>query len=261
MLRSFYGIDDQDPEQLAREKIAGRSLLLDPAFAEDLPLIFDFLGVPDPERPVPRMDPEGRQRALADFLCRLVSNPARRKILVLVVEDLHWIDEGSQAMLNGLVEGMRGRRRWSSSTTGPSTQPAWTGSQFETIALQPLDRADTAKLLRDLAGADPSLDGIDEPIHERTERQPVLHRGDRPRAGRVRLPAGRARRLPAGEADRGRGRAGHRPGRPRRPHRPPRPRRQEPAAGRLGGRQGGQRRGAVDDRRPGRRARRARWAG
>src|SRR6185436_6973640 len=38
MLRAFYGIDDQDPEQLAREKIAGRSLLLDPAFADDLPL-------------------------------------------------------------------------------------------------------------------------------------------------------------------------------------------------------------------------------
>src|SRR4029077_8620584 len=48
MLRSFYGIGDQDPEQLAREKFAGRSLLLDPGFAENLPLIFDFLGVPDP---------------------------------------------------------------------------------------------------------------------------------------------------------------------------------------------------------------------
>ncbi|HEX6601782.1 MAG TPA: adenylate/guanylate cyclase domain-containing protein, partial [Solirubrobacterales bacterium] len=83
MLRSFYGIGDQDAEQTAREKIAGRSLLLDPGFAADLPLVFDFLGVPDPERPAPRMNPEGRQRALADFLCRLVSNPARHKTLVL----------------------------------------------------------------------------------------------------------------------------------------------------------------------------------
>jgi class 3 adenylate cyclase/tetratricopeptide (TPR) repeat protein len=174
MLRSFYGIDDQDPEQLAREKIAGRSLLLDPAFAEDLPLIFDFLGVPDPERPVPRMDPEGRQRALSDFLCRLVSNPARRKILVLVFEDLHWIDEGSQAMLNGLVEGMSGTPTLVLVNYRPEYEPAWTGSQFETIALQPLDRADTAKLLRDLAGDDPSLDGIDEPIHERTSGNPFF---------------------------------------------------------------------------------------
>ena len=79
MLRSFYGIADQDSEQTAREKIAGRSLLLDPGFAADLPLVFDFLGVPDPERPVPKMNPEGRGRALGDFLCRLVSNPARQQ--------------------------------------------------------------------------------------------------------------------------------------------------------------------------------------
>ncbi|MDX6634075.1 MAG: hypothetical protein QOF06_278 [Solirubrobacterales bacterium] len=175
MLRSFYGIGDQDPEQLAREKIAGRSLLLDPGFAEDLPLIFDFLGVPDPERPVPRMNPEGRQRALADFLCRLVSNPSRRKILVLIVEDLHWIDEGSQAMLNGLVEGMEGTPTLVLVNYRPEHKPTWEGaSAYETIELQPLDRADTVKLLGDLAGQDPSLDGIDEPIHERTGGNPFF---------------------------------------------------------------------------------------
>ncbi len=175
MLRSFYGITNQDPEQLAREKIAGRSLLLDPAFATDLPLIFDFLGVPDPERPVPRMDPEGRQRALGDFLCRLVSNPARKKILVLVVEDLHWMDAASQAMLNGLVEGMEGTPTLVLVNYRPEYAPAWQGSpRYEAIELQPLDRTDTAKLLRDLAGEDPSLDGIDEPIHERTGGNPFF---------------------------------------------------------------------------------------
>jgi len=175
MLRSFYGIGDGDAEQLAREKIAGRSLLLDPAFAADLPLIFDFLGVPDPERPVPQMNPEGRQRALGDFLCRLVSNPARKKVLVLIVEDLHWIDEGSQTMLNGLVEGMTGTPTLVLVNYRPEYTPAWAEAEvFETIALQPLSRADTAKLLRDLAGEDPSLDGIDEPIHARTGGNPFF---------------------------------------------------------------------------------------
>lgn len=175
MLRSFYGIGDQDPEQLAREKIAGRSLLLDTSFAQDLPLIFDFLGVPDPERPVPQMNPEGRQRALADFLCRLVGNPARRKILVLIVEDLHWIDEGSQTMLSGLVDGMEGTPTLVLVNYRPEHTPAWAESpRYETIELQPLNRADTAKLLRDLAGADPSLDGLDEPIHERTGGNPFF---------------------------------------------------------------------------------------
>lgn len=175
MLRSFYGIGDQDPEQLAREKIAGRSLLLDPSFADDLPMVFDFLGVPDPERPVPKMNPEGRGRALGDFLCRLVSNPARRKTLVLIVEDLHWIDGGSQAMLHGLVEGMEGTPTLVLVNYRPEHTPAWAeAAHYETIELEPLDRSDTAKLLRDLAGEDPSLDGIDEPIHERTSGNPFF---------------------------------------------------------------------------------------
>ena len=77
------GSATREPERLAREKIAGRALLLDPEFAEDLPLIFDFLGVPDPDRPVPQMSAEARQRALGGIVCRLVNAPDRRKTVVI----------------------------------------------------------------------------------------------------------------------------------------------------------------------------------
>jgi class 3 adenylate cyclase/tetratricopeptide (TPR) repeat protein len=175
MLRSFFGISERDPEQLAREKIAGRALLLDTAFAEDLPLMFDFLGVPDPDRPVAKMNPEGRQRALGDVLCRLVSNPKRRKTLVLVFEDLHWLDDGSQTMLSRLIGGIEATKTLVLVNFRPEYEPAWEGSPiYETLALQPLAAEDTRELLRDLAGADPSLDGLDEPIHERTGGNPFF---------------------------------------------------------------------------------------
>jgi class 3 adenylate cyclase/tetratricopeptide (TPR) repeat protein len=175
MLRSFFGISDREPEQLAREKMAGRTLLLDPGFAEDLPLIFDFLGVPDPDRPVAHMNPEGRQRALAEVLCRLVGNPKRRKTLVLVFEDLHWLDDGSQTMLSRLVAGIEGTSTLVLVNYRPEYAPAWEDSPlYETLELQPLRRADTRELLRDLAGEDPSLDGLDEPIHERTGGNPFF---------------------------------------------------------------------------------------
>jgi AAA ATPase domain len=51
LFRNFFGITDQDSDQVAREKIAGRFLLLDESLREVLPLVFDLLGVPDPERP------------------------------------------------------------------------------------------------------------------------------------------------------------------------------------------------------------------
>jgi class 3 adenylate cyclase/tetratricopeptide (TPR) repeat protein len=175
MLRSFFGIADSDPEQQAREKIAGRALLLDSTFAEDLPLMFDFLGIPDPDRPVPQMSPEARQRSLGEVLCRLVGNPARRKTLVLVIEDLHWVDGGSQAMLNGLIEGFAGTRTLVLVNYRPEYAPPWEQSScWREIALEPLTREDTEELLRDLAGPDPSLDGLEDPIHERTRGNPFF---------------------------------------------------------------------------------------
>ena len=64
LFRAFFRITEQDGSEAAREKIAGRMLLLDEGLNDALPLMFDFLGVPDPERPVPQMDPEARLRQL-----------------------------------------------------------------------------------------------------------------------------------------------------------------------------------------------------
>jgi len=175
MLRAFFGIGEREPEQLSREKIAGRALLLDPSFAEDLPLMFDFLGVPDPDRPVGQMSPDARQRALGRIVCRLVNAPSRRKTLVLLIEDLHWIDEGSNLMLADLVGSIEGTNTLAVVNFRPEYTPPWAGSAaYREITLEPLAREDTRELLSDLAGEDPSLDGLDEPIHERTRGNPFF---------------------------------------------------------------------------------------
>ena len=175
MLRAFFGIGEREREQLSREKIAGRALLLDPGFADELPLMFDFLGVPDPDRPLPQMSPEARQAALGAVVCRLVNAPSRRKTLVLMVEDLHWVDAGSEAMLAELVESIAGTNTLAVLNFRPEYSPPWAGSPaYRETSLAPLARADTQELLRDLAGEDPSLDGLDEPIHERTQGNPFF---------------------------------------------------------------------------------------
>ncbi|HKA67164.1 MAG TPA: adenylate/guanylate cyclase domain-containing protein [Solirubrobacterales bacterium] len=175
MLRAFFGIGEREREQLSREKIAGRALLLDPEFAGDLPLMFDFLGVPDPERPLAQMSPEARQRALGGIVCRLVNAPSRRKTLVLVIEDLHWIDEGSNAMLAELASSIEATNTLAVVNFRPEYSPPWRHSEsYREISLEPLAREDTRELLRDLAGGDPSLDGLDEPIHERTQGNPFF---------------------------------------------------------------------------------------
>jgi len=175
MLRSYFGIADADPERIVREKIAGRALLLDPEFADELPVLFDFLGVPDPERPAPQLSAEARQRALRGVVCRLVRAPNRREPIVTVIEDLHWMDGGSAAMLGDLFGAVEGTQTLVVVNFRPEYTPEWAGPpDYHQISLAPLGAGDTRELLRDLAGEDPSLDGLADLIHERTAGNPFF---------------------------------------------------------------------------------------
>jgi len=175
MLRSYFGIGDREPERLTREKIAGRALLLDPDFAEELPLVFDFLGVPDPDRPVSQMSPEARARALGRVVCRLINAPTRRDTVVLVVEDLHWLDEGSNALLGELVGSIVETNTLAVVNFRPEYSLGRDDSPiYRDLPLEPLGQTDTRELLRDIAGEDPSLDGLESPVHERTAGNPFF---------------------------------------------------------------------------------------
>src|SRR6266705_1016434 len=100
--RRYFGITEQDSAQTARDKIAGRIVLLDPQLTDALPLMLDYLGVPDPERPAPRVEPEARQRQLADLMRQLGRARSQREPVVFLMEDLHWLDAASEQFLENL---------------------------------------------------------------------------------------------------------------------------------------------------------------
>jgi len=175
MLRTYFGIADVDPERIVREKIAGRTLLLDPSFADDLPLLFDFLGVPDPEHPLPQLSAEARHRALRGVVCKLVRAPKRREPIVTMVEDLHWMDSASEVLLGELLGSVEGTKTLALVNFRPEYEPGWAEpSYYEQISLEPLRAADTEELLRDLTGAHPSLEGLAGLIHERSAGNPFF---------------------------------------------------------------------------------------
>src|SRR5439155_26722153 len=124
-LRAYFEIGDQDSERTARERIAGKLLLLDESFDDDLPLIFDFLAVPDPQRPPPRMDPEARQRQLLGLMKRLARTESARETGVTLFEDLHWLDPASEAFLANQVEAVQGTRSLVVLTFRPEYQAPW----------------------------------------------------------------------------------------------------------------------------------------
>ena len=175
MLRSYFGIEEEDSDRVAREKIAGRLLLLEQQFAEDLPLVFDFLAVPDPQRPAPQMNPEARQRRLLDILRRVVQSPDRQDVGVNLMEDLHWIDEASDAFLASFVESLPQAPTLAVVNFRPEYRADWMGrSYYRQLPLTPLGAEAIEELLVELIGSDPSLDGLSELIRERTGGNPFF---------------------------------------------------------------------------------------
>jgi adenylate cyclase len=174
MLRAYFGITADDDPRAARAKVTAP--LVNEDFGELLPVLFEFLGVPDPERPVPaQMAPEARQRALLAAMRRLFEAAGEEGPGLLVLEDLHWLDSGSDAFLANLVESLPGASTLLVVNFRPEYQADWMRrSYYEQLPLATLERDQTARLVEALAGRDPSLNGLAELIAERTGGNPFF---------------------------------------------------------------------------------------
>ena len=175
LFRAFFGITDQDSATTARERIAGRLLLLDEQLRESLPLNFDFLGYPDPENPAPKMDAETRQRQMFDIVRRVTQARGQRETQVILLEDLHWFDGASAAYLAPLIEAAVGTRTLVVLNFRPEFQAPWMGkSYYLQLPLGPLGPDAIRELLVALLGRDSSTTGLAEAIYSRTAGNPFF---------------------------------------------------------------------------------------
>jgi class 3 adenylate cyclase/tetratricopeptide (TPR) repeat protein len=175
LLRAYFGIEDSDSAQAAREKIAGRMLLIDDDMRSSLPLLFDFLGVPDPERPVPPMDPEPRRRMLYAALRRTLDCRGGAEASMMLVEDMHWIDGPSLSFLGDLIHVLPESCEMLLMNYRPEFHPPWAGLDYvEQIALEPLGPEEVGAILRDLLGGDPSTEPLARNILRTTAGNPFF---------------------------------------------------------------------------------------
>ncbi|HXC53492.1 MAG TPA: adenylate/guanylate cyclase domain-containing protein [Candidatus Limnocylindrales bacterium] len=175
VLRAYFAIEENDSPQTAREKIAGRMLLVDDAMRTHLPLVFDFLGVPDPERPVPPMDPEPRRRMLYAALRRTLRCSDAKDPAVMLIEDMHWIDGASLAFFGDMIKVLPETSEMLLMNYRPEFHPPWADDPcFEQIALEPLGPAAVGEILRDLLGNDPSTVKLATNIEKTTSGNPFF---------------------------------------------------------------------------------------
>jgi class 3 adenylate cyclase/tetratricopeptide (TPR) repeat protein len=175
LLRQRFGITEGDSDLAAREKIAGVLLLLDPAFAEILPAMFEFMGVADPARPAARIDPQAAQRRMLEYFRRIVLADTRQRIVVVLIEDLHWLDDASDRFVAELVELAPATRALVLLNFRPEYSAEWTKrSSVQQIALRLLGPEAVREMLAAAIGDGPSVRGLAEQIHARTGGNPFF---------------------------------------------------------------------------------------
>jgi class 3 adenylate cyclase/tetratricopeptide (TPR) repeat protein len=158
LVRGWFGITPADGARAARKKIAGTLVLVDEELRDALPLVWDFLGVGDAERPAPRLDPDVRLRRVVAVLQRVLRAQSRHEPVVLLVEDLHWIDGGSDGVLAGLLAAVPESRTLALLNFRPEYRAPWMdGPHYRTVSLRPLGPDATTALLDELVGHDPSV--------------------------------------------------------------------------------------------------------
>ena len=169
LLRAGYGVADLD-DLAARARV--REQVPD-ADLQDLLLLDDLLGIADPDVALPQIDPDARRRRLTALVN--ATTLARAEPALFIIEDAHWIDAVSESMLADFLSVIPRTPAMVLITSRPEYQGALTrvpGAQA--IALGPLADSDTAALLGDLLGSDPSVGNLAAIIAERAAGNPFF---------------------------------------------------------------------------------------
>jgi class 3 adenylate cyclase/tetratricopeptide (TPR) repeat protein len=175
LLKAYFAIEPGDDARKIHEKVTGKLLTLDQALMPTLPGILSLLDVPAADPAWQALDPLAQRRQILDGLRALLLRESQEQPLVLIFEDLHWIDGETQGLLDGLVESLPTARALLLVNYRPEYHHAW-GSKtcYTQLRLDALGPASAAELLATLLGPDPSVAPLAPLLIARTEGNPFF---------------------------------------------------------------------------------------
>src|SRR5215510_1675871 len=106
LLKSYFGIEDRDDVRKIHEKVTGKLLTLDKSLEPTLPSFLSLLDVTVEDAQWQNLDPPQRRQRTLEVIKRLLLRESQVQPLLVVIEDLHWIDSETQALLNSLIESL-----------------------------------------------------------------------------------------------------------------------------------------------------------
>src|SRR5437870_7339531 len=175
LLRGYFELERRDDPRKIREKVTGKVLTLAPALAPVVPALLALLDVPVDEASWRALDPLQRRQQTLDAVKRLLLRESEVQPLVVIFEDLHWIDGETQTLLDSLVESLPATRLLLLVNHRPEYQHAWGGkTYYRQLRIDPLPPESADELLAALLGADAALGPLKQLLVERTEANPLF---------------------------------------------------------------------------------------
>jgi class 3 adenylate cyclase/tetratricopeptide (TPR) repeat protein len=175
LLKSYFQIQLPDDERTRRERVIGKVLGLDRSLEDILPYLYALLGIEEQPSPLQQMDPQIRRRRTFAALKKLFLRESLNQPLILIFEDLHWIDTETQGFLDTLSEGVASARILLLVNYRPEYRHEWGQKTYYTqLRLAPLGKAEAEELLTFLLGTDASLTALKQQILAKTEGTPFF---------------------------------------------------------------------------------------
>ena len=175
LLKCYCHLEEQDDPRTVRAKVTGQVLTLDAALQDTIPALLSLLEVLPEDSPFRTLDPPQRRQHTLQALKRVLLRESQVQSLLLVCEDLHWIDAETQALLDSLVESLPTARLLLLVNYRPEYQHGWGSKTYYTqLRLDPLPPASAGEFLQALLGDDPSLVPLKQLLIARTEGNPFF---------------------------------------------------------------------------------------
>jgi hypothetical protein len=148
LLKNYFQLTVQDDDRKRREKLTGKVLTLDRSLEDILPYLFFLLGIAEPTSSLHQMDPQIRRKRTLEAIKRLLIRESLNQPLLLIFEDLHWLDAETQAFLSLLSESIASARILLLVNYRPEYQHQWSNKTYYTqLRLDPLGRAEAEEML------------------------------------------------------------------------------------------------------------------
>jgi len=175
LLHGYFRITSDDDVRARREKIAGKIAILDRALGDTIPYLFALLGVVESDDPLAQMDAQVRKRRTLDAIKRILIRESLNQPLIVIFEDLHWIDDETQALLNLLADSIGTAKILLLVNYRPEYSHGWGSKTYYTqLRLDPLGKESAAAMLQSLLGDSTELGPLKRLIIEKTEGNPFF---------------------------------------------------------------------------------------